>query len=114
MFGQGKCALSRIPKSDTVWIRVCPNGEHQMSHQRFVKAALVGLALLAVWPMFDASGQRRRSVKTTASLTINASIYYQLGGTQPVPPTAFYILDEDPEKLLSFLGEAPVATYAVA
>ena len=85
-----------------------------MTYQRLVRATLLGLAFVVVWPMFEALGQRRRQPKSLATLAVKASIYYELGGVQPIPPTAFYVLDEDPEGLLSFLGEAPVISYAVA
>ena len=85
-----------------------------MTYPRLVRATLLGLALIAVWPMLDASGQRRRQTKSLTILTVKASLYYEVGGFQPVPPTTFAILGEDPETLLGFLGEALVATYAVA
>ncbi|MGI8733476.1 MAG: hypothetical protein ACR2LM_09260 [Pyrinomonadaceae bacterium] len=91
-----------------------------MANKRIRTMSLLCLAAIALWPPCDASAQRRRQPKSTATLTVKASVYYQLGGNQPIPPTEFLIQDKDPEELLSFVGEASgsasgaVITYAVA
>lgn len=85
-----------------------------MANKRILSLGLLCFVSIALCPTCDALAQRRRQPKSAATLTVKASIYYQLGGNQPIPPTEFLIQDEDPEELLGFLGEAPLLTYAVA
>lgn len=77
-------------------------------------ARIAALALLtsylAVTPNAAHAQQRRKAQTQSATITVNATLSYQVGGTQPVAAGDIQVLDENPEQLMT----CPVPVFVTA
>src|ERR1044072_5784119 len=59
---------------------------------------------------FAKSQRRQKAQSQSGAMTVNATLSYQFGGTQPVAAGDIAVLDENPETLMS----CPVAAFITA